>query len=231
MNASTLVQKIWKLCRTFRDDGVGYGDSMEPLTSPQITTEHPAHLTKRLRILVQDGFLESDGTGRGIVYFLPWQRRTPGSLFDPVEPPTLPPEPLTDDPPDLRVKTPELRVKPAKLRVKTPEQDSRILDIPSYQAWNEAPSELQVQLVALAQPIRSQVRARAEDIQQAVLLLCQSRYLGRDAIAHALDRNADNLLKRTLKPMVALGLLKTAHAADNDPRQAYTSAELEKTSE
>lgn len=204
----------------------------------QITTEHPADLTKRLRTLVQDGFLESDGTGRGTVYFLPWQRRTPGSLFDPVEPPTLPPEPMTDDPPELRVKIPELRVKtselrvkPAKPRVKPPEQDSRILDIPSYQAWNEVPSELQVQLVALAQPIRSQARARAEDIQQAVWLLCQGRYLGRDAIAHALDRNADNLLKRTLKPMVALGLLKTAHAADNDPRQTYTSAETKKTSE
>jgi len=33
MNSSTLVQKIWNFCNTLRDDGVGYGDYLEQLTS------------------------------------------------------------------------------------------------------------------------------------------------------------------------------------------------------
>jgi type I restriction-modification system DNA methylase subunit len=33
LNASTLVQKIWNFCNTLRDDGVGYGDYLEQLTS------------------------------------------------------------------------------------------------------------------------------------------------------------------------------------------------------
>lgn len=32
MNASSLVQKIWNVCHTLRDDGVGYSDSLEQLT-------------------------------------------------------------------------------------------------------------------------------------------------------------------------------------------------------
>jgi len=31
MNTSTLVQKLWNFCHTLRDDGVGYGDYLEPL--------------------------------------------------------------------------------------------------------------------------------------------------------------------------------------------------------
>lgn len=33
MNSSTLVQKIWNFCHTLRDDGMGYGDYLEQLTS------------------------------------------------------------------------------------------------------------------------------------------------------------------------------------------------------
>lgn len=32
MNASSLIQKIWNVCHTLHDDGVGYGDSLEQLT-------------------------------------------------------------------------------------------------------------------------------------------------------------------------------------------------------
>lgn len=33
MNSSKLVQKVWNFCHTLRDDGVGYGDYLEQLTS------------------------------------------------------------------------------------------------------------------------------------------------------------------------------------------------------
>lgn len=31
-NASSIVSKVWALCNTLRDDGVGYGDYLEQLT-------------------------------------------------------------------------------------------------------------------------------------------------------------------------------------------------------
>ena len=38
-----------------------------------ISTEHPADITKMLSSLGPDGLLATQGTGRGMVYFLPWQ--------------------------------------------------------------------------------------------------------------------------------------------------------------
>ncbi len=31
-NTSSIVSKVWALCQTLRDDGVGYGDYLEQLT-------------------------------------------------------------------------------------------------------------------------------------------------------------------------------------------------------
>src|SRR5207244_3084334 len=42
----------------------------------QISTDHPSDITKMLARLVKDGLLVSDGVGRGMMYFLPWQERT-----------------------------------------------------------------------------------------------------------------------------------------------------------
>jgi hypothetical protein len=42
-------------------------------------------------------------------------------------------------------------------------------------------------------------------------------------LAQLLGRNPDDLLKRTLNPMVLAGKLKTAFQSTSDPRQAYTT--------
>ena len=64
-----------------------------------ICTEHPADLTKKLGGLVRDGFLLSEGAGRGMVYYLPWQSKREVALFylpdQMMEPPkqgSIPPE-------------------------------------------------------------------------------------------------------------------------------------------
>lgn len=183
----------------------------------EITTEHPADLTKMFRTLVQDRLLKPDGTGRGTVYFLPWQRPVEGVLFDvPV---------VAAD--EVWVKPLELGVKQDELRVKSTAQAAAALPGNSFQAWADVPTALQAELTAMAQPIRDKPRAKADELEKAVLLLCQGRYLGRDAIAEALGRNADNLMKRTIRPMLANGSLKLAFPAENDPRQMYTSADIE----
>ena len=68
---------------------------------------------------------------------------------------------------------------------------------------------------------------RDSPILEAVKVLWRNhadRYLGRRVLAHFLNRNFDDLLKRTLSPLVEEGLLKTAFPSSSDPRQAYTTS-------
>lgn len=178
----------------------------------QVTADHPADLTKMLGALVRDELLVPDGAGRGMVYFLPWQRHGMGTLFDLLESNSA-----DGKPPEFSTKPPELAPKP-------PELLSTALEVSVYLAWDDVPSALQDELRQLAAPIRLAKKAKSPELQTAVLLLCQGRYLGRHVLAQALGRNADDLLRRTLKPMVTGGQLKTARSASNDPRQAYSAA-------
>ena len=68
-------------------------------------------------------------------------------------------------------------------------------------------------------------RVPPEQLQQTILALCKGRFLGRRVLARLLDRNADDLLKRTLNPMVAARILAPAFASTSDPRQAYIATE------
>lgn len=60
-------------------------------------------------------------------------------------------------------------------------------------------------------------------MQDTVRRLCEGRFLGRKILAHLLGRNADDLLKRTLNPMVQAQELLLAYPSASDPRQAYTT--------
>ena len=48
--------------------------------------------------------------------------------------------------------------------------------------------------------------------------------MGLRVLAHVLERDPDDLRKRTLTPMVREGVLRTAYTNSRDPRQAYTAA-------
>ena len=165
----------------------------------QISTEHPADITKMLGGLVRDGMLGSDGVGRGMVYFLPWQRQVP--VFDGTQ------EALPQEPGAI----------PQELVGQT-------LEVETYLAWDNVPAEEQAVLLKLATPVRQTRRAKPEIIRATVRSLCAGRYLGRHVLADLLQRNADDLLTRILSPMVETGLLKTAYPASRNPRQAYTAA-------
>jgi ATP-dependent DNA helicase RecG len=178
----------------------------------EISMEHPADLTKMLANLVRDGLLIPHGAGRGMVYFLPWQKQFTGALFarsngEEIE--TIPPE-LGSIPPELGSIPPELGPIPPELG-------------PLYLDWQEVPAVLLAQLRDLAKPVSEARRAQPVLIQKTVSLLCTDRYLGRKVLAYLLARNADDLLKRTLTPMVETRLLKTAFASGSNPRQAYTT--------
>ena len=183
----------------------------------EICTDHPADITKTLAHLVRDDLLSSDGIGRGMIYFLPWQKQREDALFDlrmgvagagrsaaiPLELGSIPPE-LSSIPPELSSIPPELP--------------------PQYLEWNDLPLELQSELVELATSVRAKRRVSPEQLQRTILALCDGRYLGRRVLAYLLDRNPDDLHKRTLNPMVAAKVLTPAFASASNPKQAYMAA-------
>ncbi len=176
----------------------------------EISTEHPADITKMLANLVRDGLLAAQGAGRGMVYVLPWQNRASLALFGGVD--------AAAEPPELDLKPPELGVKPPELGVKPPEQRP-FLD------WASLPVAVQEALSAAAAPVATRGKVKAELLRETILKLCAQRYLGGRVLAHVLNRDPDDLRKRTLTPMVKEGLLRAAFPASSDPRQAYTATE------
>ena len=179
----------------------------------EISTVHPADITKMLAGLVRDGLLVSDGAGRGMVYFLPWQKQSAILLFDAGDQ-------LREA--DSPVISPELSAITPELSAITPELTAPHLD------WSALLPELQTMLVEMALPVSKRTRVPPSVLQETVLRLCDGRYLGLRVLAKVLQRDPDDLRKRTLIPMVKAGALKTAFAALNDPRQAYAAADSDK---
>lgn len=175
----------------------------------EISTEHPTDITKMLARLVKDGLLVSDGIGRGMVYFLPWLDRQGASLFESEVAP-----PLSTVP---GVIPPELNAIPPELSAKSPELSALYLE------WSQLSDELQHELKTIAQAVYERKRVAPELLRVTILKLCQGRYLSRRVLAQLLSRNPDDLLKRTLNPLVEKNLLQTAFPSSSDPRQAYTT--------
>ena len=173
-----------------------------------VSTDHPADITKMLAGLVRDGQLATKGTGRGMEYFLPWQSQASSSVFEAGGEAGIPPE--------LDGKSPELESKPPEL-VGSP------LEFGAYLDWKSIPDSLKAELLGLAEPVANRGKVSALTLRDAILALCQGRFLGLRVLAHALQRDSDDLRKRTLTPMVQEGVLRAAYTAARDPRQAYTA--------
>ena len=183
----------------------------------EITTEHPTDITKMLARLVKEGLLISAGVGRGMVYFLPWQDRQGVTLFESDDVPSLSSE-HGGKSPELNAIPPELSSIPPELSAIPPELPTLFLE------WSQLSDELKDELKIIAQDVSERTRVAPELLRPTILKLCQGRYLGRRVLAQLLSRNPDDLLKRTLNPLVEEGLLKTAFPSSSDPRQAYTTS-------
>lgn len=184
----------------------------------EVCTDHPADVSKLLARLARDGMLLSDGVGRGMVYFLPWQREREDALFDlrvgithAARTTGIPPE-LLALPPGLTGIPPELGVKPPEL-------------MPQYVDWDDLPPELQLGLMEIAAPARENKHLARDDMRLLVLKLCSGRYLGRRVLVHLLNRDSDDFRKRILNPMVKEKLLTPAFASTSNPKQAYMATE------
>ena len=182
----------------------------------EISADHPADITKMLARLVKDGLLESDGIGRGMVYFVPWMTRPSPTGFAGDQPEASTQDNLSSKPGSL---TPELSALTPELSTLTPE-----LDLPLVaESTQFTESQLNI-LRELAHSVRERKRVSPEMMRSVVLSLCSGCYIGLRLLSELLNRDSDDLRKRILNPLVKEGLLRRAFRRPNDPRQAYTSS-------
>jgi predicted HTH transcriptional regulator len=190
----------------------------------ELSTEHPADITKKLAGLVRDGLLISVGVGRGMVYYLPWLSRRWMRVFE------------TDEAgdgvsaPEMEGLSPRQEGLTPQLGGLTPGLDGLAPGLPFplpplFLDWESIPVDEQRELARLALPVSQGLRAKKELMRATVLALCTGRFLGPRVLGRLLNKEPVNLRKQTLKPMVEEGLLQQAFAASSDPRQAYTASQ------
>lgn len=175
----------------------------------EISTDHPTDISKMLARLVREGFLLSDGVGRGMVYYLPWQEKQEVNLFD---------SESRSIPPKLNALPPELNPLPPESFDSSPGNDSPIM-----LALDQLSEASLAMLRQQALPVSKRARATPELVQQTVLTLCEGRYLGLRVLTELLNRRDEkDFRSRILNPLLMNGSLLPAYPKANDPRQAYT---------
>lgn len=118
-----------------------------------------------LGTLVRGGMLQSDGSGRGMVYFLPWQRRA-AARFD-LAGDDSPAPAASSKPPELAVEPPELGAAPLGAgRRRTELGVSGVAPTATHLDWDAMPQALQLELAALGQRVSSSSRAPAAVLRQ-----------------------------------------------------------------
>lgn len=160
---------------------------------------HRVDITRLLRNLVQNGFLITEGAGRGTRYFLAKNKviNTEEEMNSPVKEGNSP-------------------VKGASSPVK--EGGSPV---------NQANSSTQnvtsdPALLEIARPIRESDRSVPEKIEATILALCENQFLTLRQIAELLKRQPDNLRERYIAALMQRGLLELRFpSAPNHPDQAY----------
>ncbi len=193
---------------------------------------HPVDMTKLLQGLVQGGFLDKVGQGRGTKYHLPGARLAdPDNAF--MAPLLLARESAQAGPSDLGSEPSDLKSEPSDLSASSSEglptsSRGRLvdgLDMPLVDDLDNLDVDLVTELTLAAAPVAGKRVPKAET-EAALSSLCSKRYITLRVLAKLLDRSEDYLRMDYLNPMVRKGLLRHAFPqAPNDPRQAYAAAE------
>ncbi|MBM3606456.1 MAG: hypothetical protein FJX25_17555 [Alphaproteobacteria bacterium] len=196
-----------------------------------LSADHPVDLPRALHSLVQHGFLKTSGSGRGVVYFLPWQDMPiPDEIF---------PVPASEmsgggglndrssassvrstfSHTDGRTQAPEA-VRGVDGCLHTPQ-----LHLPVIDRLEGLTDALRAQLEALAAEPRAKGRLDKAKMEEVILCVCDQHYVTLQALAALLDRAPDALRNRYLSPMVRDKKLALAFPqSPTHERQAYRSA-------
>lgn len=100
---------------------------------------------------------------------------------------------------------------------------------PDHSLHNDADSLHNKELLAIAEPARTQQRLKPADMERHLLALCEGRWLTRHELSLFVERNSESLRQRFLNPMVTHGLLRLRYPdKPNRADQAYTATSLVK---
>lgn len=165
----------------------------------EVTTEHPADLTRILQGLANQGFLRQRGQKRGTLYLLPGRDSIHSAMSS---------EKLTGDSIHKRG-TPYIA--PGDSIHKTRDLASLTL-------------EERRKLEVIAAASQADTRLRTEEMRHLILSICDGVYLTAVELGQLLRRNPVGLRTRFLGKMVAEGLLLRKYPDEpNRPDQAYTT--------
>jgi hypothetical protein len=184
----------------------------------QISKEHRSDLTTLLQDLVARGFLEQNGRGRWTTYHLP--ANPPRDLIGRPQDLIDLSRDLIDSDSDL-VQSLEDFIDTAKGNLDLEESG-----VEGKAIWRGISAQKVADLKALAEPGKS--RIPAEGLTGLILKLCLGCYLTKTQLAELLDRNADHLYHRYLKPLVSSGKLRLKYPESRSrPGQAYRTVAQE----
>ena len=160
----------------------------------QLTRMHPRDITDLFKQLVKEEFLLPSGQGRATTYSLPGTE-----LVD-----------LASSPPGSEHLTPSSGHLGASLGH---------LDVSLGHLGASSGH-----LLEIAQAVRQSKKTAPTQMQEVIIQLCAKGFLTTPDLAKLLDRSADGLRKRFIKPMVDAGTLKRRFPnSPNHESQAYTS--------
>jgi predicted HTH transcriptional regulator len=164
----------------------------------EVSMLHPHDLSKELKELVDDGFLEPHGATTGRIYFLP----------------VMTIQKKLDSPYEKLDKTKESSV----------HLDMSSVHLGSNPVHLGTNSE---QLKEIANEISSTKGAPKEKVVKVILKLCDNRFLTVQEIAQLLNRDPSTIRTHYINWLVQEGYLKIRYPSRSHPNQAYTTKQTE----
>lgn len=193
----------------------------------ELTGLHPSDVTKILRGLVTQGFLVTEGTGRGTVYrFRGAAKISPDDVFEGESSPDL-----TVSSPDLAASSPDLTPSSPDLDLDSPLRDdsgrliSKHFQLPFIDDLKHLTPSFRGSLEQLAEEPRKSKKINKERMADLILDLCAGHYIRLDCLSQLVNRSPVTMQGEYLTRLCRDQRLRMAFQ-DNptDPRQAYTKA-------
>jgi ATP-dependent DNA helicase RecG len=173
-----------------------------------MTTTHARDVSLALAALVREGFLESNGMGRGTFYFFPGEPPCPD-----------------DNPTDLSYELDLEKGKEKKLLSSDHLLPSSDHLLPSSDHLLPSSDHLSA-LLPLTQPVRGKGKVAKELMQNVIIDLCRGRFLTQKQLAELLDRSPHTLRNSYLNQMVKDGQLELKYPDKlSHPQQSYRTKE------
>ncbi len=181
--------------------------------------EHPRDIGECLKQLVNHGWLESSGRGRGTNY----------SLSNREEQLDIISLPSSSEHNELSSEHNELSSEHNELSSEHNELSSEHNELSSeHNELNSEHNELSSEhnkLLEIAAPVRAKKRVSPELMQSTILQLCSERYLSLKTLAELLYRSSSTIRTHYIEPMVEQGLLERKYPeTPTHLQQAYTTA-------